>query len=80
MRLIGVSVAGLAREATDQTELFASDRRTRALRQALDRVRDRLGEASVVPAGSLGYRRALGHVPFGSVASRSPGAARSKPR
>ena len=80
VRLIGVSVAGLAREATDQTELFASDRRTRALRQALDRVRDRLGEASVVPAGSLGYRRALGHVPFGSVASRSPGAARSKPR
>jgi len=44
------------------------DRRARrALREALDRVRDRLGEASVVPAGALAHRHALGHVPFGAL-------------
>ncbi len=67
VRLLGVSVSGLEHFTVDQTELFDTDRRSRTLRETLDRVRDRLGEASVVPAGSLGYRRSLGHVPFGAV-------------
>lgn len=68
VRLLGVSVAALARAAdAPQAELFEGDRRTRSLQQALDRVRDRLGEASLVPAGSLAHRRAIGHVPFGAL-------------
>jgi hypothetical protein len=51
----------------DQAELFAPDHRALRLRQTLDRVRDRLGEASLVPAGALAHRRRLGHVPFGGV-------------
>jgi DNA polymerase IV len=68
VRLIGVSVGALA-PAPDasQGELFATDDRSRRLRETLDRVRDKLGEASVVPAGSLQHRRSLGHVPFGAV-------------
>lgn len=68
VRLLGVSVSALARrEEGVQEELFAAGAREDRLREALDRVRDRLGEASVVPAGSLAYRRTLGHVPFGAV-------------
>jgi hypothetical protein len=33
-------------------------------------VRDKLGEASLVPAGTLTHRRRLGHVPFGPVSGR----------
>lgn len=67
LRLLGITVAGIehASEA-GQLELFDRDTRTRKLRDALDRVRDRLGEASLVPAGTLAHRRALGHVPFGA--------------
>ena len=36
----------------------------------MDRVRDRLGEASLVPAGALTHRRRLAHVPFGAVSGR----------
>jgi DNA polymerase-4 len=43
------------------------DDRAVRLRETLDRVRDKLGEASLVPAGSLTYRRRLSHVPFGAV-------------
>jgi DNA polymerase-4 len=71
LRLIGVSVSGLARRSPSvQSELFDEARRDGHLRDALDRLRDRLGEASVVPAGSLAFRRQLGHVPFGAVSSR----------
>jgi hypothetical protein len=49
-----------------QVELFEEDRRDDRLTQTLDRLRDRLGEAAVVPAGSLTHRRALGHVPVGT--------------
>jgi len=66
VRLIGVSVSGLAEGQGAQHELFATDSRTATLRAALDGVRDRLGEASVVPAGSLAHRRTLRHVPFGA--------------
>ncbi len=67
VRLIGVSAAALEKRGEGgQTELFQQDERRTALQEALDRVRDRLGEAAVVPAGSLAYRRALGHVPFGA--------------
>jgi len=76
LRLLGVSVSALeATAGSEQTELFARDARARALQEALDRVRDKLGEASVVPAGSLTHRRGLGHVPFGplaKVAARKP--------
>jgi DNA polymerase IV len=66
LRLLGVSVSHLERRADHpQTELFAGEQREDKLTAALDRLRDKLGEASVVPAGSLTYRRRLGHVPFG---------------
>jgi DNA polymerase-4 len=71
LRLLGVSASRLERKGEgEQTELFEKDDRARALQAALDKVRDKLGEASVVPAGSLTHRRELGHVPFGAVAKR----------
>jgi DNA polymerase-4 len=77
VRLLGVTAAGLEpRPAADQTELFESDARRLMLREALDRVRDRLGEAAVVPAGSLTHRRPLGHVPFGAVRTPPNGGSR----
>ena len=76
VRLIGVSAGALEKKGEgDQIELFRQDERRTALQEALDQVRDKLGEASVVPAGSLAYRRALGHVPFGAVAKSGSGAA-----
>jgi DNA polymerase-4 len=68
VRLLGVSVSGLEPAGGGhQVELFRIDDRATRLRSAMDRVRDRLGEAVLVPAGSLSYRRALGHVTFGPV-------------
>jgi DNA polymerase-4 len=68
LRLLGVSASALEKRGEgEQGELFARDERSNALREALDKVRDKLGEASVVPAGSLTHRRTLGHVPFGAV-------------
>ena len=67
LRLLGVSVSALEpRGGGPQAELFEEDRREDRLTQALDHLRDRLGEAAVVPAGSLTHRRSLGHVPFGT--------------
>src|SRR5262249_30810993 len=66
LRLLGVSVSALEHASEAQLEMFASKGRTKALQEALDKVRDKLGEASVVPAGSLAHRRTLGHVPFGA--------------
>jgi DNA polymerase-4 len=72
VRLIGVSVSSLERTASGcQAELFEDHRRDHALTRALDGLRDKLGEGSVVPAGSLIYRHDLGHVPFGAVSPRS---------
>ena len=72
LRLVGVTAAGLERRpAGEQVELFARDLRARRLLEAMDRVRDQLGEASLVPAGALRHRRELGHVPFGAVSPRS---------
>jgi hypothetical protein len=68
LRLVGVTVSSLDRAAAGQTELFSPDGRATRLREALDRMRDKLGEASLVPAGSLTHRRRLGHVPFGPLA------------
>ena len=71
LRLLGVSVSMLRRRARDgQTELFETDRREDRLTAALDHLRDKLGEAALVPAGSLTHRRALGHVPFGALTGR----------
>jgi len=72
LRLLGVSVSGLVpADDSQQGELFAVDDRATRLREAMDKVRDKLGEAVIVPAGSLSYRRALGHVPFGAVSPRT---------
>ena len=66
VRLIGVSVSQLARTGeARQKELFSREDRSVRLRDALDRVRDRMGESSVVPLGTLIHRRTLHHVPFG---------------
>ena len=66
VRLIGLSLAELDRRAPgEQEELFDQASRSKQLERALDRVRDKLGEASVVPAGSLTHRRRMGHVTFG---------------
>jgi len=80
LRLIGVTVGQLARSSGEsQAELFQAGDKEQRLREALDGVRDRLGEASLVPAGSLVHRRRLSHVPFGAAApkrapsERSPG-------
>jgi DNA polymerase-4 len=71
LRLLGVSVSTLERRAPGpQAELFLGDRREVRLTEALDRLRDRLGEAALVPAGTLAHRRRLGHVPFGFPSSR----------
>ncbi len=67
LRLLGVSVSALERgREHPQAELFEEDRREDRLTKTLDRLRDRMGEAALVPAGSLTHRRALGHVPFGA--------------
>jgi hypothetical protein len=72
VRLLGVTVSGLERAApAPQAELFSTHVREELLRSALDRVRDRLGEASLVPAGALSGRRGLSHVPFGAMSSRA---------
>jgi DNA polymerase-4 len=71
LRLLGVSVSALEPTSEAQQELFAERERSKALQEALDKVRDKLGEASVVPAGSLAHRRSLGHVPFGAVSGRT---------
>ena len=68
LRLLGVTVSSLERARLgDQIELFPPDRRAERLREAMDKVRDKLGESSLVPAGALTHRRRLGHVPFGPV-------------
>jgi DNA polymerase-4 len=68
VRLLGISISSLGRGKDElQPSLFDLDERSLRLRNALDRVRDRLGESSVVPLGSLIHRRTLGHVPFGRV-------------
>ena len=64
LRLLGISMSALEHANEQQLELFAKDEKSKALQEALDKVRDKLGEASVVPAGSLAHRRSLGHVPF----------------
>jgi len=72
VRLLGVSVSQLSRPGeSSQRELFDRDARSIRLRETLDRVRDRLGEASVVPLGTLVHRRRLSHVPFGTLSPRT---------
>jgi len=80
VRLIGLSLAALDRRASgEQEELFAHEARSKQLERALDRVRDKLGEASVVPAGSLTHRLRLAHVPFGALSRRAPERRTSRP-
>jgi DNA polymerase-4 len=70
VRLLGVSVSHLDKSGSAQAELFDHDTRAQRLTEALDRVRDKLGEAIVVPAGTLTQRRELSHVPFGALSGR----------
>ena len=71
LRLLGVTVSQLERRPDGpQGDLFRGAARHEALAAALDRVRDEMGEASLVPAGTLAHRRRLSHVPFGAVPSR----------
>jgi len=71
VRLLGVSVASLEKgEGDAQTELFSRDDRRRRLIEAADKVRNKLGEASLVPLGSLTHRGGLRHVPFGAMSGR----------
>jgi DNA polymerase-4 len=86
VRLLGVTVTGLERaEHAPQSELFPPHARDERLRDTLDRVRDRLGEASLVPAGALTGRSHLSHVPFGALSARTrerrspPSRARGEP-
>ena len=70
MRLVGVSVSALQPEPEgEQIDLFDTEARTEQLNQALDRVRDRLGEVAVIPAATLRQRRRSSHVPFGAISS-----------
>ena len=72
LRLVGVSVSALQPEPEgEQIDLFDSKERTEQLNQALDRVRDRLGEVAVIPAATLRQRRHRSHVPFGAISSRT---------
>lgn len=78
VRLVGVSASALEKPGEgEQIELFARETRGKALQEALDKVRDKLGESSVVPAGSLMHQREVGHVPFGA-AKRANTAALSR--
>ena len=77
VRLLGISVSSISKgEDSVQGTLFEQDQRSLKLRAALDKLRDKLGETSVVPLGSLRHRSALGHVPFGAV---KPGDVGAKP-
>jgi DNA polymerase-4 len=72
VRLLGVSVSQLERRnESAQGELFARHERELRWRDAMDDLRDRLGEASLIPAGAMASRSRLSHVPFGAVSSRS---------
>jgi DNA polymerase IV len=71
VRLLGVSVSHLDKSGSAQAELFDHDTRAQRLTEALDRVRDKLGEAVVVPAGTLTQRRRMTHVPFGAMSGRT---------
>ncbi len=68
LRLLGVTVSNLSRESSSaQSELLPDLSRSSSWKAAVDRIRDRHGEASLVPAGSLVHRRISGHVPFGAI-------------
>ena len=72
LRLVGVTVSDLA-PAPDaqQGDLFVGPGRLERLGEALDAVRDKLGEAAVVRAATLRQQRRLKHVPFGAISGRS---------
>ena len=85
LRLLGVSAGARARGGRNGAKLFAGTTAKKTLQEALDKVRDKLGEASVVPAGlAFTHRRGTGHVPFGAMKRRdasAPGAqGRSRPQ
>jgi hypothetical protein len=71
VRLIGVSLAALQKpDGAGQGELFATEDRRRRLTEVTDALRDRMGEAKLVPLGSLMHRRESRHVPFGAMSGR----------
>ena len=72
LRLVGVRAAALeAQPAGAQTDLFGSGEKHQRLNDALDAVRNKLGEVAVVPAATLRQQRGRSHVPFGAVSQHS---------
>ena len=71
VRLLGVSLASLTKaDSAEQGELFAKEDRKRRLTEAADALRDKMGDAKLVPLGSLTHRRESRHVPFGAMSGR----------
>jgi len=72
LRLVGVTVSALEpAPGSVQTDLFEDGGRADRLLEALDGVRNKLGEVSVVPAATLRRaKRGMRHVPFGAMSSR----------
>jgi DNA polymerase-4 len=73
VRLLGVTAQQLSRApGPRQAWVFSWQERSLRLRESVDQLRDRFGEASVVRAGALASRRRLKHVPFGAVRTARP--------
>ena len=53
VRMIGVSLGGLVKNAPEQMDLFGEKERTRRLHAACDWIKDRFGEQSILRAVSL---------------------------
>jgi DNA polymerase IV len=57
IRLIGVSMSGLVSGAGKQRELFDADEHRRKMTEAVDSLRDKFGDTSLVRAGALQWGR-----------------------
>lgn len=53
VRMVGVSLAGLVKNTSEQVDLFGEAEKARLLHAACDRIRDRFGEQSILRAVSL---------------------------
>lgn len=53
LRLVGVSMSGLVAGAGQQSELFQADSHRRQMTEAVDSLRDKFGDSSLVRAGAL---------------------------
>jgi len=53
VRMVGVSLAGLVKNTSEQMDLFGEAERARLLHAACDRIKDRFGEQSILRGVSL---------------------------